>query len=351
MARRDDMIRQLQERFMGHEMPVDPGMWNAIAGQLAVGAGASDGVEQCFRDRFDVHGGDVGPGVWDAISGQLGYGAAAGGTAAGGWGTVTGWAAAGVATVVIVGAAVLWMRQGSETNNVAITQQPPAEQVTQVAEAPVATSPEILDLTTYPTTSQPTVPKAQAAIVPQDAPDPETEDPVPANTPDLVAADPTPNNTAAITAQGQEVVVAIRNEMVAEADKEVMKPATVPDPVLQESGPQQAPPTLVVEAAAIPDVVEETSFPLFLPNVFTPGHDGINDEYLPVGEGIVDAKIRVYAVSTGELVFSADAMVPWNGTFFNSGQSCPEGHYFYAIEVIGTDGRVRTHGQTVRLFR
>jgi hypothetical protein len=30
---------------------------------------------------------------------------------------------------------------------------------------------------------------------------------------------------------------------------------------------------------------------------------------------------------------------------------CPEGYYFYAIEVTGTDGNTASQGEVVKLFR
>lgn len=357
MAQRDDMIRQLQERFSGHEVPVDPGTWTAISGQLAASAAATGAVDQLFRDRFTSHEADVDPGVWDAISGQLGHGAAAGGAGASGWGTVAGWAAAGIVAVVMVGGAVLWSQQENEpsTTTIGQTNEVPASGREEVAtvNVPSATQGRVDEDPAMEITSAP----VPAASVPFEATGGSTrtapgEEVAKENGPPQPIASGGPvDGTPGDVEQGREVVVAIQEEMVAEADEEVMKPATVPDPLLEEEGPQQAPPNIGFDQPSALDVVDQTTFQLFLPNVFTPGSDGINDNYLPVGEGIVEARIRVYAVSNGELVFSADDLRAWDGTFFNSGQACPEGHYLYAIEVAGTDGRVHSQGQTVRLFR
>jgi hypothetical protein len=50
------------------------------------------------------------------------------------------------------------------------------------------------------------------------------------------------------------------------------------------------------------------------------------------------------------MVYSANDLGGWNGSD-PSGQPCPAGYYFYALEAIDAQGRSMTRGQTVMLLR
>lgn len=347
MATKDELRDLFQQRFAGHEVPVEPGTWSAISSQLAANAAATTSVEELFRERFSGHEADVPPGAWETISGQLGQGAAAGG-AASGWGAVAGWAAAGVAALVMVVGLVLWSQQDEMSQAI--------EPVAVVSTTPVEARQE----TAVPAIDPQVTEEAHTGIEPRPMPGtneakvevpmeeaPASNDPVdPAvNVPSIVL-EPSPGLPAVEERQatGLHVVEQVVTDLAEEVEHEPLKPASVIDPVLEEEDvPVQAPENFGN------DGVE--AFHLYLPNVFTPNNDGYNDTYLPKGEGITGAIVRVYSLSGNELVFRADALVPWDGTNLFTGQACPEGHYLYAIEAVGTDGRAHTEGQTVRLLR
>jgi hypothetical protein len=61
-------------------------------------------------------------------------------------------------------------------------------------------------------------------------------------------------------------------------------------------------------------------------------------------------EVRIFSAKTNTLVFkSKDLEHAWDGKF--NGQLAEDGYYFYAVEVTGADGKVRSKGEVVRLFR
>jgi gliding motility-associated-like protein len=355
MEGKTDMIKLFAERFAEHEMPAPDGAWEAISSQLTLNAAAdADHVTELFRDRFAEHTVEVDPSVWSNISGQLGHV----GTASG-WASVAAWAGAGVAALVLTGA-VVWLNQ----------EDPPT-----VAERPIVVQQETPGITgPMDPTMEPTQEGSRIPPVPV----PSTHDqgtPVPA-----------PPHDGPATSVIPQIIL---NEMAEEAKEEPLKPETrAEDPRLEEEArPIQLPPVMVedrpptTQTPSVPDhpshpdatasdrPMEQESdesedptgpldqepgqpFSLYLPNVFTPNGDGINDEYRPEGDGHAAVKIRVYSMTNNqELVFAADEARAWNGTYFNGGQQCPEGMYLYAVEVIDAAGRAHTEGRVVNLLR
>jgi len=76
----------------------------------------------------------------------------------------------------------------------------------------------------------------------------------------------------------------------------------------------------------------------FMPNVFTPNGDGLNDAFLPVGllSGVTDYRLRVWT-RWGELVFtSTEVKDGWNGTF--NGRDSPGGGYLWDAQYTDVNG-------------
>jgi gliding motility-associated-like protein len=70
-------------------------------------------------------------------------------------------------------------------------------------------------------------------------------------------------------------------------------------------------------------------FKLYVPQVFTPNGDGINEVFLPQGNGILTYHIDIYN-RWGANIFSSDNInTGWDGTFNNNIQA--PGTYFYVI--------------------
>ena len=67
-------------------------------------------------------------------------------------------------------------------------------------------------------------------------------------------------------------------------------------------------------------------------NVFTPNNDGYNDKYFVDIEGSSEFILHIYN-RWGDLIFySEDPEIGWNGKFKNSGNTLPEGTYFYVLK-------------------
>jgi len=68
---------------------------------------------------------------------------------------------------------------------------------------------------------------------------------------------------------------------------------------------------------------------LYVPNTFTPNRDGVNEIFLPQGNGIKEMKMQIYN-RWGELVFSTeDINTGWNGNY--EGEPQLPGLYFYLL--------------------
>lgn len=334
------MSNLFRERFQGHEAPVDPATWQVIEARLLTSAPASDPVNELFKERFQHHEVNVDPGVWQGISSQLGHGAAAGGSLLGGYG----WVAAGLAGVVAVGALVFALNQGdgeaapaqqvaSEpalTEQVSLAQAQEAIEenegasVSAAMEVGVASESNTPSLSSSPTGKNPgATPVGPAGLdLAMGADQPASE----ASDPQLVEL--------IITDLSEQVIKEVEAEQrTVSGDQSPARSRSVNDP---ES---LAPPT---EAAA-----DEPPVKLYLPNVFSPNGDGINDTYqIEPKNGFASTLVRVYSMKTNQLVFSSTGLdQEWTGA------NCEDGMYMVAVEAITLDGRVVSEGKVVWLNR
>jgi hypothetical protein len=352
MAAKDNLKDLLQERFSGHELDVDPGVWQAISGQLAT-MPPTDGLSKLLKDRFKDHELNVDPGVWSNISGQLGHGAAAGTAAGPGMG---GWLAAGLAATVITGGALLWtLRNGQDLQTptaAAVVEAPapapaevPAPDATVMAPATgsAVAAPPIP--ATSPSDERPTAGAVNTTGAPQASNN--ADMPGPGITPQT-SAPATNDDRPTATDSDQERVNRIIEQLIERTASSpvVAQTESLPDAGLvagQEPQLPEAEETDVVVAAAAAPVV-------WIPNAFSPGmRDGVNDDLRVVAEGLTDLRVRIYSLDS-RLVFSANDLHSWDGRDL-SGQPCPQGYYFYAIEGLDANGQPFSKGQTIHLFR
>lgn len=78
-------------------------------------------------------------------------------------------------------------------------------------------------------------------------------------------------------------------------------------------------------------------FALYVPNVFTPNGDGLNDLLLPVGYGISEVKMTIYN-RWGEQLFSSGSIKEgWNGDY--AGKPCEQGVYIWFVDFVSADGK------------
>ncbi|CAL1521294.1 gliding motility-associated C-terminal domain-containing protein [Chitinophaga sp. MM2321] len=88
---------------------------------------------------------------------------------------------------------------------------------------------------------------------------------------------------------------------------------------------------------------------IFVPNLFSPNGDGVNDVHLVYGTAIAQLEFRIYN-QWGQLVFtSKDQRQGWDGTM--GGQKQPVGVYVYIVKATMQDGSVITKKGNVTLMR
>jgi gliding motility-associated-like protein len=76
----------------------------------------------------------------------------------------------------------------------------------------------------------------------------------------------------------------------------------------------------------------------FVPTIFSPNGDGLNDEWVIFGSCIEDLNLRVFD-RWGELIFTSTSQAqPWDGTYKN--QTVPLGNYTYQLELRLKDNSV-----------
>lgn len=78
----------------------------------------------------------------------------------------------------------------------------------------------------------------------------------------------------------------------------------------------------------------DPDFVFYIPNSFTPDGDGINQTFLPVFSGGIDAANYQMLIFNrwGEIIFeSQDPKVGWDATFSLNGNQCPIGTYTYLV--------------------
>ena len=72
---------------------------------------------------------------------------------------------------------------------------------------------------------------------------------------------------------------------------------------------------------------------MYVPNVFTPNDDGLNDSFGALGYGVKEYHLIIYN-RWGQLIFESDRQDnQWDGTYH--GQKSPVGSYVYSIDSTG----------------
>ena len=84
---------------------------------------------------------------------------------------------------------------------------------------------------------------------------------------------------------------------------------------------------------------KEVEFRIFIPNAFTPDNDGVNDSFLPLGQGYAAYEYEFIVFSRwGEVVFrSNDPNEPWIGQNNQIGGDhyVEDGVYMYSVTALG----------------
>jgi gliding motility-associated-like protein len=81
---------------------------------------------------------------------------------------------------------------------------------------------------------------------------------------------------------------------------------------------------------------------VFIPNIFTPDNNDLNETFKVFVHNYVSYRIDIYN-RWGEHVFTSnDPEKNWDGTF--KGNKCPEGVYVYLVTVQGSQKVIRQNG-------
>lgn len=340
---KDSLKDLFRERFRGHEAPVDPATWQVIEARMLTSAPATDNVNELFRERFQQHEVSVDPGVWQGISSQLGHGAAAGGALFGGFG----WVAAGIAGLVVVGGLVIALN-GDEKP--AVIAEKASLTVTPSALAEPTNGSEVRSAVgSNETTNEnkgmaPSTERSASPIVSDRGTAPVTNHSILGNVEPSSNGQPTSttNTNPGAEPEGARLV----NTIIADISENVEEEVRASYRETSANNPEE--PVLNSEAAVNPDLSQTASTELqkpFMPSVFTPNNDGINDVYVVPMEGYTSLLLRVYSMKSNQLVFSTNSGEPWTGA------NCEDGMYLVAVEAIAADGRLVSEGKVVWLNR
>lgn len=87
------------------------------------------------------------------------------------------------------------------------------------------------------------------------------------------------------------------------------------------------------------EVVVKPEYTFFVPNVFTPNEDGLNDYFQGIGRNFKTYHMLIYD-RWGKLIYETDEYSkPWDGRVRNSNEVCPVGVYVYVITVVDFKNR------------
>jgi gliding motility-associated-like protein len=90
-------------------------------------------------------------------------------------------------------------------------------------------------------------------------------------------------------------------------------------------------------------------FTIFVPNIFTPNADGMNDVFIPVTRGIKFYSLMLFD-RWGEKIFeSSDPSLGWDGT--QKGVACANDIYLWKLSVSGNNGEAKEMQGHVTLSR
>jgi gliding motility-associated-like protein len=95
-------------------------------------------------------------------------------------------------------------------------------------------------------------------------------------------------------------------------------------------------------------IVVEMSFSFFIPNAFTPGSDGLNDLFRPVGHSIEQVNCKIFNRWGEKLVDQID-FKGWDGTYM--GEYVQNGVYLYLMSIKAKDGRWHYRNGEVHVIR
>lgn len=350
----DQLTDLLRKRFTGHEMNVPPGAWEHVSGQLAAHA-SGESLRESLQDKFQGHQMEVDPSAWANISGQLGHEAAVGSS------FNTYWIAAGVVAVAVTATVLFW--NSGTTDHKPVDIEKPAVVVVGTP-APVSVPAANLPLPSARGSIRNEQPvhapeKAAISMIRKNEQSQVTSAPVPEPTLKAVAA-PVQAITTATTPKAEQKPVMGQPLAVAPAIPAAQQEAAVgmktgtdtPDasPDDDQEG-TSSPVTDQTDRSEDDPSLSTTNKDIFIPNVFSPQGDGVNDKLKIVASDYEKVEVRVFAAKGGALVFrSNDLSNMWDGRLPN-GNIAEEGYYKCVVLLTDADGQLHPKSEVVRLFR
>ena len=96
-------------------------------------------------------------------------------------------------------------------------------------------------------------------------------------------------------------------------------------------------------------IIVAEDFSLFVPNIFTPNGDGVNDTFQPKGYGIVKYNLQVFDRWGEKLYETTDFTKGWDGTF--KGKLSKEESYIWKIVVNNAQGKIKEYTGHVSILK
>ncbi|MDD3877620.1 MAG: PKD domain-containing protein [Bacteroidales bacterium] len=99
------------------------------------------------------------------------------------------------------------------------------------------------------------------------------------------------------------------------------------------------------------EVIIKPSFTFYIPNVFTPDGDNINDYFQGFGTNIVEYSMMIFN-RWGEMLYETDDYnIPWDGKSLNASEVCMQDVYVYRIVILDINGKVHKYYGHVTLLK
>lgn len=349
-----DPIKNLfRERMAGHEVDVPEGTWEHIQGQLTGGL-SGEALRERLQEQFSTHEVHVDPSAWAHISGQLGHAAAVGTSFS------TAWIAAGASAIALTAGLIWWSGTSNpptasrpETPATELRQNTPSTEPATTVALETGTGNQAVEPATIPVPrSVGTEPGRTAHVVDPAAPGAEQletgrSEPVANVAPSMVIVEQSPIEAETEKPAVQPIATAVQSPAPTATQQ-----GGTPAPAIQREEPAGTE-TPVTEQEVLADdpFAHEAATDIFIPNVFSPQGDGVNDKLKIVANGYERAEVRVVSAKTGTQVFeSNDLARMWDGRLAN-GNIAEEGYYRCVVLLTDADGRTRIKTEVVRLYR
>jgi gliding motility-associated-like protein len=98
-------------------------------------------------------------------------------------------------------------------------------------------------------------------------------------------------------------------------------------------------------------LIRDSEYQLWVPNIFTPNGDGINDIFYVQGIGVSKFELVIYDRWGLEVYYSNNWLEGWNGKMKGSGKELTNGVYVYTIKAWDVDNKVNHYVGKITIAR